>query len=77
MTKSNIVQISRDPFARETLYRRSVQSDVGCFYCGQSRYGPSSNMLWQYGIEQDGICTTIHWDIALFCCIDCYRKSMW
>ena len=66
-------QISRDPFARTTLMRRSVRSAVtNCDWCGEKR---RDGVLYQYGTENDGISKNYvgpHWHKGLFCSKQCH-----
>ena len=72
-----ITQLSRDPFARETLIRRRVQI-VGqdCKWCGKVHITKAGvKFLYEYGIERDGS-STAAWENKLFCskeCRDSYR----
>ena len=78
-------QISRDPFARETVYRETVRLEpafnfkrtegvnpVSCAWCGQRK---RSDRLYRYYVERDGIYTRREAiaDGRLFCCVDCMR----
>lgn len=70
---SDHVAVARDPFARETLVRRTAdRSDVAgtdrveCAWCGQrSRF--------QYGVERDSLNGRTSWDRMTFCGISCRR----
>ena len=68
------VQISRDPFARTTLVRRTVDCLVGCWWCGShNRRRPDT--LFEYGTERDGISASYvgpHWHKGLFCSKSCH-----
>jgi hypothetical protein len=63
-----IVQLSRDPFARTTLLRDTVEesSREPCQWCG-SRPG-----RFQYGVEHDSGRT--YWDYRCFCCKSCWES---
>lgn len=60
--------ISRGPFARQELHKRSVPAASGCNFCGSTRNGAK---LFQYYVETDGGRKS---DIrGLFCSIGCMR----
>lgn len=60
--------ISRNPFAREELRRRSVTTSGTCGWCGGTR---KNRKLFQYVIETDG---GRKFEInGLFCSISCMR----
>jgi hypothetical protein len=67
-------QVSRDPFARQTVYRRRVYATKGCLWCGQSHKTPSQMRSYNfaYHVESDGGAKR---DIAgEFCSIGCMRS---
>jgi hypothetical protein len=71
---SAVVAIRRDPFARETIVRQTVQTTRSCAWCGGRRRGGKA--LFQYGIERDGILRSYigpHWHEGLFCSISCHN----
>lgn len=65
-----VIQISRDPFAREALVRRTLdkryESTTGtkCIECGQ-------RARFEYGVQEDG--GREYWNSYAYCGIDCYR----
>lgn len=59
-------QVSRDPFARTTTYRRILPSKTPCANCGKWRK-MARNWLFCYGVEPDGLGTKVSWDTKLFC----------
>ena len=63
-------QISRDPFARKTLYRRTmkVSDSITCAWCGSTR---QAHTLYQYGTLADGITTRTEWEKPMFCSKSC------
>ena len=65
---TEVAQISRDPFARTTTFRRRIWTEEVCVWCGGRR---PSGVLFQYGVEQDGIRTQVQWDRGVFCCKGC------
>ena len=68
---SDAVVISRDPFARHNVIRRTVETTAGCAWCGNRR---RSGRLFQYGIDPDG--GQRSWDRESFCgktCRDAYH----
>lgn len=80
MAGQNPVQIARDPFARETTYRKiaypfDVLAHGGCAWCGGFRPTTRAS-LFRYGVERDGLWTRIEWDSKLFCSKEC-RDSYW
>jgi hypothetical protein len=68
--------ISRDPFAREELYRTTVEAgDHTCSSCGQTRVSKVGNkFLFQYYIERDGLISRQNVIKGLFCSINCMRE---
>lgn len=71
-----LVQISRDPFARETLMRECVEVSAGtsCDWCGRER---PSGRLFAYSVERDGVSrsyTGPHAIKGLFCSVSCMRS---
>jgi len=63
----NSVTVSRDPFARESTVRRTVQSTLGCSWCGNRR---RSGSLFLYGTMPDA--GRISWHTGLFCSKPCH-----
>lgn len=62
-----IVQLSRDPFARGDVVRKTVSAGPGgCQWCGQVR---KSGRLFRYGWWSDGGRQT--WDDRQFCSVSC------
>jgi hypothetical protein len=71
-------QISRDPFARETLMRESVRVSLaagGCAWCGGKRplRAGDDYMLYRYHVETDGGRKHAAAGGKLFCSVDCLR----
>lgn len=62
-------QIGRNPFARETLYRRSVSHPFGCSECGKFN---GKGRLFEYGSQTDGIATRITSHKGKFCSKSCH-----
>lgn len=63
--------VSRDPFARETLYRDNVPTHGECSWCGQVRRTPKGKpYLYQYSTVTDGGRTHVH--RGLFCSKSCH-----
>lgn len=64
------VQISRDPFARQELVRRTIYSPKVnppvCDWCG-------SRARFQYGTWRDGSARP-DYDLRVFCSVGCYRS---
>ncbi len=76
ITQPKIVEISRDPFARETLVRRLARLTYhapgdGCAWCGSTRR--NQDRLFQYGVERDDRPGRVAWDEHRFCGIECRR----
>lgn len=67
-------QISRDPFARVTRYRRAVPTEHRtCGWCGGVRQLKSGlRYLYQYGAQRDDH-PVPWWDPLMFCSIGCQR----
>jgi len=65
------VFISRDPYAREEIWRQCVRTKSTCDWCGQNRKGH----LFVYSIEPDGCISTNCSNLinGKFCSIDCLR----
>lgn len=76
--------ISRDVFARKTLYRKQVtitSADgitgyagrlVSCDNCGHVRQTRKGHpYAYRYGIQQDGLTTRVAWEEHTFCCKSC------
>lgn len=59
--------ISRDPFAREALHRKTVHTDNTCSWCGQNYH----SRLFVYYIESDNMRRS-NID-GYFCSIGCMR----
>jgi hypothetical protein len=55
MSSPDFIQLARDPFAREDVVRRSVQTFGSCTWCGgfRMRAGKALRHLFQYGIWRD------------------------
>ena len=67
---SGYVQISRDPFARETVVREIVHTTTEtCGWCGNNHH----NHLFRYGVEPDSISCRVNWSKGIFCSVDCWR----
>lgn len=67
------VQISRDPFARTTLYRQlCFASPTGCSWCGsfRQRRGRQLPHLFEYVTESDGGSKSYH--TGKFCSKSCH-----
>lgn len=60
-----IVQLRRDPFARQTLVKKCV-GVASCRNCGQSR------RLWVYGTQPDSISGRTNWHTGSFCGLSCH-----
>lgn len=60
------IQVARDSFARTTTYRKVEPSPVSCAQCGNWRKN-ARNRLYRYGVEPDGLGTSVSWDTKLFC----------
>ena len=64
-----IVQLRRDPFARTTLERTTMEDrGRGCAWCGQHR---ASGRLFHYRVGSDAIRPTGVWGRG-FCDLSCY-----
>lgn len=59
--------ISRDPFARTELHRKTIKTDKKCDWCGQNPHG----RLFQYYSETDGGTRNTH--KGLFCKLTCHN----
>ena len=66
--KGNMRTISRDPFARENLVRRTIHKACECLWCGVR-----SNRMFNYGIERDDKNGRVEWHGRVFCSIGCFR----
>jgi hypothetical protein len=63
----HIVQLSRDPFARGDLVRKTEPAGAqACRWCGQVR---KSGRLFRYGWWSDG--GRLSWDSRPFCSVGC------
>ena len=60
------VTVSRDPFARCEVVRRTVKTNLECPGC-------TRRARFQYGTEFDGITTRVHWSPVLVCGLACFR----
>lgn len=64
--------ISRDPFARQELHRRTVKQNYGnslrCSWCGSKN---ARGNLFEYRIESDGGRSSII--RGLFCSVQCMK----
>ncbi len=58
-------QVNRDPFARASLMRRTVEKGLTCEWCGQ----PAK---FEYAWERDCKNTVEGWSKP-FCSVGCYR----
>jgi hypothetical protein len=68
--------VSRDPFAREELYRTTVEAgNQTCSWCGQTRViaKTGNKFLFQYFIKRDGVIRRQNVIEGLFCSINCMR----
>jgi hypothetical protein len=70
-------QISRDPFARETLMRDSVKTFASCSFCGSTR---RDSRLYQYITQRDAVYVHAQDNVhkGLFCsksCHDAYHSN--
>lgn len=65
-----MTQISRDPFARTELHRRTLQTGQGCAWCGQSGHNRNGLCLYIYRTESDGGRMSEH--KGLFCSKSCH-----
>lgn len=67
--------VSRDPFARTTLYRLRVYGGRRCDWCGQAKRPPSGRpYLYQYSTESDGGRSHVH--RGLFCDKSCHDSYL-
>lgn len=64
---SMTAQISRDPFARTTLVRETVQCNDRCAWCGSRR----KTGMFRYGTQRDDRGGT-NWHAGLFCSKGCH-----
>ncbi len=62
-----MARISRDPFARSELHRRTATTSTGCNWCGPTR---KSGKLFRYETQTDGGKTHRH--KGLFCSRSCH-----
>lgn len=72
---ANLVQISHDGFARQSIMRETVRTAEGCASCGmrrQNKKGRSLYRLFRYCVQPDdsGRTNPIQ---GLFCSIGCMR----
>ena len=69
-------QLARDPFARTTLVRATMQQLVGgqtCSWCGGLRHTRAGRAyLYRYGTEPDAIHRRIAWHDGAFCSKSCH-----
>jgi hypothetical protein len=76
MLSQYAVEISRDPFARETLVRKTYRSaSATCEWCGNRRtVRGKPAALFCYAIERDGCASAWRPTYSRpFCSISCYR----
>lgn len=68
---SDLIRLSRDPFARTQIIRMTEITNKTCSWCGNKRMkkGKILNKLFYYGIEHDSGHT--FWDRIPFCSIGC------
>lgn len=66
-------QLSRDPFARTTEYRRTINTSLTCAWCSSRK---QKNILYQYGACADGISTKTSWHPKLFCSKNCFNAYL-
>lgn len=59
-------QISRDPFARESLHRETIKTASDCSWCGQQA-------KFRYYTEPDAIYVRKNYLRGEFCSIGCMR----
>jgi hypothetical protein len=62
-------QLSRDPFARTTLFKEIVETSDSCSWCGSQR---KDGKLFRYYTETDGIRTRSVQNHGSFCCKSCH-----
>lgn len=70
------VEIARDPFARETLVRKTFTSSTAtCAWCGNVRtVRGKPAALFCYAIERDGLAGSWRPSYSKpFCSVSCYR----
>jgi hypothetical protein len=66
-------QISRDPFARETLVRRVSDHQIKCTECGNTRMHKGKvAYAFEYGTERDSISGGVNWHLGAFCSKSCH-----
>lgn len=63
-------EISHDPFARQSIVRRTDDTRATCSWCGQK---PTTHKLFEYGIEDDSRPGRVNWAEGYFCSIGCMR----
>jgi hypothetical protein len=66
--RETITVVSRDPFARHDVVRRTVKGDKPCEWCG----GPRGR--FQYGIHPDDKGRP-DWAPGHYCGVSCYRAN--
>lgn len=64
------VQIARDPFARSSTMRETVETEETCSWCGRAR---PSGKLFRYSTEKDAIRPRRAVHRGLFCSRSCER----
>lgn len=70
-----MVNVSRNPFARETLTRRNVYTNETCSWCGNSRRNKTGKQyLYAFTTETDGGRTFQH--SGLFCSKSCHDSYL-
>lgn len=69
----NMRQLSHDPFARESTYKRNVTTTQACSWCGSRK---AKHTLYQYGVCADGSSTKTNWHPKLFCSKDCFNTYL-
>lgn len=65
-----IVELSHDPFARQSVVRECVSIGGECFNCGLRR-----KPLYRYGIQRDDRPGTIDWERYKYCNKGCHDNA--
>ena len=72
MSKTNVVEISHEPFGRFSVVRRVHTDLVSCDYCGGYRLRQGQEQKpFEYGTESDSRPGRPSWDDRVFCCLAC------